>query len=128
MSIDALPDREIPAKHTGLRHVFAATRYSIDGLRCLLDEPAFRHELAFAALIYAILAYGGAPLSAYLTQGISLLALVSVEALNTAIEHLVDRLSPEWSLFAKRAKDLGSLAVGCLILANVLLVILALTR
>lgn len=125
MSLDALRGRQVPPKHTGLRHVFAATTHSVAGLRCLLAEPAFRHELAFGALIYAVLAYGGAPLAAYLTQGILLLALFAVEALNTAIERIVDRLSPDWSLFAKSAKDLGSLAVGCLILANVLLMILA---
>jgi diacylglycerol kinase (ATP) len=46
-----------------------------------------------------------------------LLALVlAVEALNTAIEVLTDHISPEWSQMAKDAKDLGSLAVGLLLL------------
>ncbi len=38
--------------------------------------------------------------------------LFATEALNTAIEEVVDRISPEWSLAARNAKDLGSLAVG----------------
>ena len=126
MSLDAVRDRTVPPKHIGLRHLVAATRYSLAGLRCLLGEPAFRHELAFGALVFAVLAYGGASLAAWLVQGILLLALVAVEALNTAIERIVDRLSPDWSPFARNAKDLGSLAVGCLILENVLMVILAL--
>ena len=43
------------------------------------------------------------------------LLLIAVEALNTALEVLVDHLSPGWSQFAKEAKDLGSLAVACTI-------------
>ena len=43
------------------------------------------------------------------------LLLIAVEALNTALEELVDHLSPGWSEFAKHAKDLGSLAVACTI-------------
>ena len=41
--------------------------------------------------------------------------LIAVEALNTALEVLVDHLSPGWSQFAKDAKDLGSLAVVCVL-------------
>ena len=44
------------------------------------------------------------------------LLLLAVEALNTAVEVLVDRISPEWSQMAKDAKDLGSLAVGLVLL------------
>ncbi len=44
--------------------------------------------------------------------------LIAVEALNTAIEVLTDHISPEWSRTAKDAKDLGSLAVGLMLVAN----------
>ncbi len=44
-----------------------------------------------------------------------MLLVVLVEALNTALEEVVDHLSPGWSQFAKNAKDLGSLAVACAI-------------
>ena len=40
------------------------------------------------------------------------------EAINTAIEELVDRISPEISTVGRNAKDLGSFAVFCLLLAN----------
>jgi diacylglycerol kinase (ATP) len=69
-------------------------------------------------------------LVAFLVSGASLpeiagllalgLVLVAVEALNTAIEVLVDHLSPGWSQFSRDAKDLGSLAVACTIGALVL--------
>jgi len=44
--------------------------------------------------------------------------LVAAEALNTAIECLVDHLAPDWQEFARDAKDLGSLATMCLLIAN----------
>lgn len=46
----------------------------------------------------------------------ALFALVmAVEALNTAVEVLTDRISPEWSTMARDAKDLGSLAAGLIV-------------
>jgi len=47
-----------------------------------------------------------------------MLLLFSIEALNTAIEEIVDRVSPEFSSAARNAKDLGSFAVFCLLMAN----------
>ncbi|MNY78719.1 Prokaryotic diacylglycerol kinase [compost metagenome] len=41
-----------------------------------------------------------------------------MEAVNTAIEELVDRISPEISTVGRNAKDLGSFAVFCLLVAN----------
>jgi diacylglycerol kinase (ATP) len=43
--------------------------------------------------------------------------MFGVEALNTAIEELVDRVSPEVSRTGKHAKDLGSFAVFCTLAA-----------
>ena len=44
--------------------------------------------------------------------------LLLAEALNTAIEEIVDLVSPEWSLAAKHAKDLGSFAVFSMLCLN----------
>jgi diacylglycerol kinase (ATP) len=41
----------------------------------------------------------------------SVLALMVVELLNTAIETAIDRVGPEWHDLSKRAKDMGSAAV-----------------
>jgi len=45
-------------------------------------------------------------------------AAAVAEALNTAIEEIVDLVSPEWSLPAKHAKDLGSFAVFSMLCLN----------
>jgi len=109
-----------PDRKTGLAHLLAATRYSLAGLRRMLAEPAFRHELAFGAAGLALLAgLGAGPAQIAVFAGL-LLVLLAVEALNTAIEVVVDHLSPDWSEFARDAKDLGSFAVMCLIGVNLL--------
>jgi diacylglycerol kinase (ATP) len=43
---------------------------------------------------------------------------IAIEAINTAIEEIVDLVSPEWSLPAKHAKDLGSFAVFVMLCLN----------
>jgi diacylglycerol kinase (ATP) len=45
------------------------------------------------------------------------LVLLAVELLNTAIEAVVDLVSPGYHPLAKQAKDFGSAAVFCLLLA-----------
>lgn len=51
-----------------------------------------------------------------------LFALLATEALNTAIEYVVDHVSPEMSDFAKHAKDIGSFAVFCMLCANAIFI------
>ena len=46
------------------------------------------------------------------------LLLVAFEALNTAIECIVDHLAPQWQEFARDAKDLGSLATMCMLITS----------
>lgn len=66
----------------------------------------------------AVLALANARFFDYCVMLILLLALVAVEALNTAIECIVDHLAPDWQEYARDAKDLGSLATLCLLCAN----------
>ncbi|SMC61045.1 diacylglycerol kinase [Fulvimarina manganoxydans] len=107
----------LPKKH-GFDHLFAATGYSAGGLAVLWRQTAFRHELVGGGLALALhVLFGTAPL-AILGQLILLFVLFATEALNTAIEHVVDRLSPEISIFAKETKDLGSAAVFFILCAN----------
>lgn len=103
---------EKPPRKTGVAHLLAAATYSGAGFRRLLKESAFRQELAIGGLVLAGLVLAGVGAGRVLGFAVLLLVLVAVEALNTAIEVLVDHLSPGWSEFARDAKDLGSLAVG----------------
>ena len=105
-------DRKIMPPRGGLLHVVDATGYSLAGFRRLWQETAARLEIGAALIVVPAFVWRGAEVWHWLAA-LALLALVlSIEALNTAIEELIDRLSPEWSQMAKDAKDLGSLAVG----------------
>src|SRR5687767_5464435 len=89
-----------------------AARYSMAGLRAALrKEAAFRQEvIAFIVM---------APLGAWLGHnGIerslligSLLLVLIVELLNSAVEATVDRVSKKRHKLSGRAKDMGSAAV-----------------
>lgn len=110
--------RRIPTPRGGLMHAWDAAGYSLAGFRRLIAESAARLEVLGGVIGGALLYLFGASEFAFLIAAILFLLLLAVEALNTAIEVLTDRISPEWSQDAKHAKDLGSLAVGLLILAN----------
>jgi diacylglycerol kinase (ATP) len=112
--------QEPEQKKHGLAHLVAAGSYSMAGFRRALGESAFRHELIFFAAAVVLFATVRATLEEYLGLVIIFLLMLGVEALNTAIEELVDRVSPEVSRTGKHAKDLGSFAVFCTIAAATL--------
>jgi diacylglycerol kinase (ATP) len=97
---------------TGLRRIWNAFHYSLDGI-----AAAFRHEDAFRQ--EALLALVLIPLALFLPLGGagkalligSVFVVLIVELLNSAVEATVDRISLENHRLAKRAKDIGSAAV-----------------
>jgi diacylglycerol kinase (ATP) len=97
---------------TGLRRLINAFGYSINGLRAAYRlEDAFRQEIVLAAvlmpvaLLLPVAATGRAVLLA------SVILVLIVELLNSAIEAAVDRISLDHHELAKLAKDIGSAAV-----------------
>lgn len=108
-----MPAAESPYKgETGLKRILSATRNSFAGLReALRHEDAFRQELALAALLVPVALWlGTGGVQKALLIGSVLLVLI-VELLNSAVEATVDRISFENHRLAKRAKDIGSAAV-----------------
>lgn len=97
---------------TGVRRIINATRYSLDGLAAALrHEDAFRQELMLTAVLVPLgLWLGNDGVERALLAG-SVLTVLVVELLNSAIEAVVDRVSLEDHELAKRAKDYGSAAV-----------------
>lgn len=102
----------------GLKHIFNATQYSLAGLIVLLREQAARLEVGMLASSLVVLLALGGRFSDYLVVVLIFCVTFSVEATNTAIESLVDHLSPEKSDFARDTKDLGSTSVFFLLIAN----------
>ena len=109
--------QEPEEKKHGIAHLFAAGGYSLAGFQRALKESAFRQEIVFFAAALALFFWIGATLPEFLGLVIIFLLMLGVEALNTAVEELVDRVSPEVSRTGKHAKDLGSFAVFCTLVA-----------
>lgn len=109
--------KPIVTKETGLRHFLAAAGYSWAGFLRVLKESAFRQELGFFVVSLAALALVGASAGEIVVAVLLFLGLFSIEAMNTAVEEVIDRISPEISIVGKHAKDLGSFAVTCMIAA-----------
>jgi diacylglycerol kinase (ATP) len=99
------------SKH-GLPRIFNAVRYSLQGLASvLIHEAAFQQELLLAAMLIptALTRPISAPAKALLVSSVILILIV--EVLNSAIEAVVDRVSFDEHPLAARAKDMGSAAV-----------------
>jgi diacylglycerol kinase (ATP) len=112
---------ESPFKgQTGLRRVWNALNYSLSGLRAAYrNEDAFRQETLLAALMIPFaLMLPASGIGKAIMIGSVLLVLI-VELLNSAIEAAVDRISLAHHRLSKRAKDIGSAAV-LIALINVL--------
>ena len=105
----------------GPRQVWNAFRWSMKGMRA-----AWRHEASFR--LEAMLAVVLVPLGLWLGDGgveklllvLAPLLVLSAELLNSAIEAVVDKVSPEFNELAGRAKDMGSAAVFVLLVLVVL--------
>ena len=98
--------------NTGLRRIFNATRYSVQGFRhAWLHEAAFRQEVALTILLLPLALWlGRTPIERLLLIA-SCLVVIIVELLNSAIEATIDRVGNEHHALSGRAKDLASSAV-----------------
>ncbi|MBP8134186.1 MAG: diacylglycerol kinase [Zoogloea oleivorans] len=97
---------------TGLTRVLNAFRYSMAGLAAAYrNEDAFRQEVWLAVILIPLALF--LPVSAIgkALMVASVLLVVIVELINSALEATVDRISLEQHHLAKRAKDIGSAAV-----------------
>lgn len=97
---------------TGLNRVWHATGYSLTGLRAAyLGESAFRQEAWLALLMCpTALLLGRNWVETALLAGSVVLVLI-VELLNSAVEATVDRVGFEVHELSRRAKDIASAAV-----------------
>lgn len=109
----SLPHEESAFKSRGgARRVFNALRYSLAGLRAAVrHEAAFRQELMLAVPMLLLVPFVAPGRWQALMMAGSVLAVLVVELLNSALEALADAISLEQHPLLGRAKDLGSAAV-----------------
>jgi diacylglycerol kinase (ATP) len=97
---------------TGLKRLFKAFKYSLEGLRAaFVHEDAFRMEVMVASVAIPVAFFLPVPVVGKALMVGSILLVLIVELINSAVEAVVDRISLEDHRLAKRAKDIGSAAV-----------------
>ncbi|MDX7990644.1 diacylglycerol kinase [Xenorhabdus littoralis] len=102
---------------TGLTRIIKAAGYSAKGIKAAWrNEAAFRQE-AIASIFAVIVAFSlDLGLFERLLLISSVMLVIIVEILNSAIEAVVDRIGSEYHELSGRAKDMGSAAVFLTIL------------
>jgi diacylglycerol kinase (ATP) len=95
----------------GLSRMWHATGYSMAGLRAGWEETAFRQEMLASLVLLPAAFWLGSSWTEVAVLATTVVLVLIVELLNTAVETAIDRVGPEWHELSKRAKDMGSAAV-----------------
>jgi diacylglycerol kinase (ATP) len=107
---------------TGITRIINAAGYSWLGFKAAFKhEAAFRQEFALTLVLVPVALYFGPTFSDKAVLLASLIFILLVEILNSAIEAVVDRHGDEMHELSGRAKDMGSAAV---LLAFVIVVLI----
>jgi len=110
-----LQEQQLQSPHkgkTGFVRLWNAFGYSIAGFRAAYKhEDAFRQEVWLAIVLVPLALWLPVTMIAKSMMIGSVLLVIIIELLNSAIEATVDRISLENHDLAKRAKDIGSSAV-----------------
>lgn len=113
MSKSSEPSSEtLKPNGSGLQRVFKATYCSILGFKAVFKhEAAFRQELGLFVLLTPIAIFTADSMWKFVALMASMLLVLIVEIINSAVEAVVDRIGLERHELSGRAKDLGSAAV-----------------
>lgn len=96
----------------GIKRIFKATYCSYLGFKAaFIEEAAFRQELLLSIILLPISFWLASSVLHWALLVTTLLIILIVELLNSAIEALTDRVSTERHVLSGRAKDMGSAAV-----------------
>lgn len=97
---------------TGYERILKSFIYSWSGLRAAFrHEEAFRQELLLAVVLVPLALWLGNDAVQRALLAASMLLVLIVELLNSAIEAAIDRVGAERHALSARAKDMASAAV-----------------
>jgi diacylglycerol kinase (ATP) len=100
------------ASKRGLSRLIAALGFSASGFKAAWrHEEAFRQEVVLAVLLLPAALWLGESMSQRMLLIGSLMLVLIVELLNSAIEATVDRIGHDLHDLSAQAKDMGSAAV-----------------
>jgi diacylglycerol kinase (ATP) len=113
---------------TGIDRIVHAARNSLNGLHAAYTgESAFRQETWLAIVLLPTAFWLGRNAIEVALLAATVVLVLIVELLNSAIEAVVDRVSFDWHDLSKRAKDVASAAVllSLLLCAGMWLMVIA---
>jgi diacylglycerol kinase (ATP) len=110
-----------------LKRIWYALLYSKQGLLTVFrDEAAFRQELLLFLVLLIPLYFLPLDVSVKMLLLLANTLVLITELVNSAIEAVIDLVSPEYNTMAKKAKDMGSAAVFLALALSALLWLAAL--
>lgn len=105
------PDR--PARAASRLDSFG---HALWGLRVFVSQPNARIHCVAACVVVALGWWLGVSRLEWVALTLAIALVMGAEALNTALEYVVDLASPEWHPLARDAKDV---AAGAVLLCSV---------
>ncbi len=101
-----------PENNHGIKRIFRATGFSMQGLKLAWQsEAAFRQELILVLFMLPVALLVEVPMVERILLIMTLMIVLIVELLNSAIEAVVDRIGHEIHPLSGQAKDIASAAV-----------------
>ena len=98
--------------NTGITRIINAFVFSCQGIKAAyINEEAFRQEMWLCLILIPVALYAGDTVLEKTVLIASLLFVVIIELLNSALESVVDRIGNEHHDLSGRAKDMGSASV-----------------
>lgn len=112
-----------------MKRFFSSFGYAWAGLRrAWSEQPNLRFHTVAAAIVIAVAFYFQVSAGEWVALGLTIGLVVTAELINTAIENLVDLISPENNPLAGKIKDVAAgavlvsavtaIVVGCIIFAK----------
>ena len=109
-----------------LRHIIRSFGYAFAGIGVMLrHQRNAQIHLAITAIVIVAAVFFRVSVGAWLALTLAITLVLALEALNTALEAIVDLASPEFHPLAKHAKDtaagavligaIGAAVVGCIV-------------
>jgi diacylglycerol kinase (ATP) len=93
-------------------HFLKNTGYALSGLKDIIaHETSFKIELVITLILLPVLVFLEISLVYKLLMFITLMGMLLAEAMNSAIERVVDLVTLDHHVMAGRAKDVGSAVV-----------------
>jgi diacylglycerol kinase (ATP) len=104
---------DTPASSTTRRSISRAASFghALRGLRVLWDQPNARIHVVVALAVMALGWRLHISTNEWLAVVLAVVLVIAAEALNTAVELMVDLASPDWHALARDAKDTAAAGV-----------------